>query len=56
MAQLHSTDAGKASFTRRAALGRIAWWVIFNSSRSGFPHIYAARVPDGLLDSLSRTA
>jgi len=31
-------------------------WVIFNSSRSGFPHIYAARVPDGLLDVLSRTA
>ena len=28
-------------------------WVIFNSDRSGFPHIHAARVPDGLIKSLS---
>jgi hypothetical protein len=28
-------------------------WVIFNSNRSGFPHIYAARVPEGIMDELS---
>ena len=27
-------------------------WVIFNSNRSGFPHIYAASVPEGLVDEL----
>lgn len=30
-------------------------WIIFNSNRSGFPHIYAARVPDGMIDGLTRT-
>jgi hypothetical protein len=27
-------------------------WVIFNSNRSGFPHIYAASVPDGMVEDL----
>ncbi len=27
-------------------------WVVYNSDRTGFPHVYAARVPDGLLASL----
>ena len=27
-------------------------WVIFNSNRSGFPHIHAARVPDGMIKGL----
>lgn len=27
-------------------------WVIFNSSRSGFPHIYAAKVPEGMVEQL----
>jgi hypothetical protein len=27
-------------------------WVIYNSDRSGFPHIYAARVPEDMLESL----
>ena len=27
-------------------------WVIFNSDRTGIPQVYAARVPDGLLESL----
>jgi len=27
-------------------------WVIFNSNRSGFPHIYAASVPDGMVKQL----
>ncbi len=29
-------------------------WVIFNSNRSGFPHIYAASVPEGMVDELLR--
>jgi hypothetical protein len=29
-------------------------WVIFNSNRTGFPHIHAARVPDGMLEELER--
>ena len=29
-------------------------WVIFNSTRSGFPHLYAAAVPDGTLDELEK--
>ena len=28
-------------------------WVIFNSNRSGFPHIHAASVPDGMIEKLS---
>jgi len=28
-------------------------WVIFNSNRSGFPHVYAASVPEGLVDDLT---
>jgi len=28
-------------------------WVIFNSNQTGFPHIYAARVPEGMVDGLS---
>ncbi len=27
-------------------------WVIFNSDRTGVPHVHAARVPDGLLEEL----
>ncbi len=27
-------------------------WVIFNSNRTGLPHVWAATVPDGLLESL----
>ena len=27
-------------------------WVIFNSNRSGFPHVYAAQVPDGMIKEL----
>ncbi|NOX53155.1 MAG: hypothetical protein GXP27_01695 [Planctomycetes bacterium] len=27
-------------------------WVIFNSNRSGWPHIHAARLPDGMVESL----
>lgn len=29
-------------------------WVIFNSDATGIPHVHAARVPDGLLESLDR--
>ncbi len=28
-------------------------WVIFNSNRSGFPHVYAASVPTGMIEGLS---
>ncbi|HIQ20458.1 MAG TPA: hypothetical protein EYH34_04360 [Planctomycetes bacterium] len=31
-------------------------WVIFNSNRTGFAHIYAARVPEGMLDELDSSA
>jgi hypothetical protein len=27
-------------------------WLIFNSDRSGFPHLYAASVPDGMIEEL----
>jgi len=27
-------------------------WVIYNSDRTGIPHVYAAQLPDGLLESL----
>jgi len=27
-------------------------WVIFNSNRSGFPHVYAASVPEGMVEGL----
>jgi Tol biopolymer transport system component len=27
-------------------------WVVSNSDRTGIPHVFAARVPDGLLESL----
>lgn len=30
-------------------------WVIFNSNRSGFPHIYAARVPEEMIAEISKT-
>ncbi|MEW6356000.1 MAG: hypothetical protein AB1696_06735 [Planctomycetota bacterium] len=30
-------------------------WVIFNSNRSGFPHIYAASVPEGMVKELIAT-
>jgi len=30
-------------------------WVIFNSNRSGFPHIHAASVPEGMIEELSKT-
>jgi len=29
-------------------------WVIFNSNRSGFPHIHVASVPEGMIEELSR--
>jgi len=29
-------------------------WVIFNSDRSGFPHIHAASVPEGMIEALSK--
>jgi hypothetical protein len=28
-------------------------WVIFNSDRSGFPHVHAASVPEGMIEELS---
>jgi hypothetical protein len=28
-------------------------WVIFNSNRTGFPHVYAASVPQGMIDRLT---
>jgi len=28
-------------------------WVVFNSDRSGFPHIHAASVPEGMIERLS---
>jgi hypothetical protein len=28
--------------------------VIFNSDRTGIPHVYAARLPNGLLEELDR--
>jgi len=31
-------------------------WVVFNSDGSGFPHIHAASVPPGLIESLSQPA
>jgi hypothetical protein len=30
-------------------------WVIFNSNRSGFPHVHAASVPDGMVAQLLKT-
>ena len=27
-------------------------WVVFNSDRSGFPHVHAASVPDGMIEGL----
>jgi hypothetical protein len=30
-------------------------WVIFNSNRSGFAHVYAARVPEGMIEGLLAT-
>lgn len=30
-------------------------WVIFNSDRSGFPQVHAARVPDEMIQDISRT-
>ncbi|MGD8238085.1 MAG: hypothetical protein PVH68_06000 [Armatimonadota bacterium] len=30
-------------------------WVIFNSSRGGFPHIHAASVPDGMVEAVLKT-
>jgi hypothetical protein len=30
-------------------------WVIFNSNRSGFPHVYAASVPEGMVEELLGT-
>ena len=29
-------------------------WVIFNSNRSGFPHVYAASVPEGMIGELAK--
>ncbi|NLD74780.1 MAG: hypothetical protein GX649_18940, partial [Chloroflexi bacterium] len=29
-------------------------WVIYNSDRTGIPHVYAAQVPEGLLEDLER--
>ena len=29
-------------------------WVIFNSNRSGHPHIYAASVPEGMIEGISK--
>jgi hypothetical protein len=29
-------------------------WVIFNSDRSGFPHVHAASVPEGMIEELSQ--
>jgi len=29
-------------------------WVIFNSNRSGFPHVYAASVPEGMIEGLAK--
>jgi hypothetical protein len=29
-------------------------WVIFNSDRSGFPHVHAASVPEGMIEDLSK--
>jgi len=28
-------------------------WVLFNFKRIGFPHIYAASVPEGLVDEFT---
>jgi Tol biopolymer transport system component len=28
-------------------------WLIFNSNRSGFPHIYAASVPEGMVEAIT---
>jgi len=28
-------------------------WVVFNSDRSGFPHVHAASVPEGMIEELS---
>ena len=30
-------------------------WVIFNSNRTGFAHIYAASVPEGMIEQLLET-
>jgi hypothetical protein len=30
-------------------------WVVFNSNRSGFPHVYAASVPEGMIEELLGT-
>ncbi len=29
-------------------------WVIFNSDQSGFPHVHAASVPDGMIEEISK--
>lgn len=47
------TKAGQAQNTHpHGYLTPDLKWVIFNSNRSGLAHIYAARVPDGMIASL----
>jgi len=47
------TVTGRADFTHaHPYLTGDGRWVIFNSVRTGVPQIYAASVPEGLLDSL----
>ncbi|MCK4294480.1 MAG: hypothetical protein KAY65_14875, partial [Planctomycetes bacterium] len=48
------TSPGRAQNTHpHAYLTPDLKWVIFNSNRSGFPHIHAASVPEGTIERLS---
>ncbi len=47
------TDVARAQNTHpHAYLTPDLKWVIFNSNRTGFPHVYAASVPDGMIQDL----
>lgn len=49
------TKVGRAQNTHpHAYLTPDLKWVIFNSNRSGFAHVYAASVPDGMIAELSK--
>jgi len=50
------TSMGRAQNTHpHAYLTPDLKWVIFNSDRSGFPHVHAASVPERMIEELSKT-
>ena len=49
------TSMGRAQNTHpHAYLTPDLRWVIYNSDRSGFPHVHAASVPEGMIEELSK--